>query len=118
MTAERYRMALERYNMTHKGAALFFGVTAQTSMKWANEMSNIPKILGMLLDCMDDLDLFPGPEYQRKIAKPGEGADEVTPLAVSWIFHENERRERERAAIEAAGNKGVIDPAKKGELSP
>jgi hypothetical protein len=91
MTAEAYRQVLLDYDLAHEGAGRYFGVSALTSMKWANDGAAIPKMMALLVALMREHKVeIPDVYRRRRPIPPSEderaAADkkELELLAKTW----------------------------------
>lgn len=52
MTANQYRVALDRLSLSQRGAAKLFGVGERTSRRWALGEADVPQPVAILLRLM------------------------------------------------------------------
>jgi hypothetical protein len=57
MTANQYRVAIEKVGLSQRAAGAFFGVDERTSRRWAAEDAPIPESVAKLLRLMVRLKL-------------------------------------------------------------
>lgn len=59
MSADQFRAALERLNLTQLGAARFLDVGERTVRRWATEDGTLPRSVVMLFTLMERFGLMP-----------------------------------------------------------
>lgn len=57
MTANQYRAAIDRLNLSQAQAAVFLGVSLKQSQRWANAHAPVPEAVAKLLRLMLKLGL-------------------------------------------------------------